>query len=200
MTRGNVFTIPKTVVSSPPSHSVVSSQPFIIPAARHTGPVVPLAVQEDLVKKGEAKTRKKKQKSSKKDKSVLVSVPQNPVSSLNVKHTPGPGYNDDDMQEPVFQAIQSSAVAPVPGSHFTGSEEALTGSTDKVKGSCTVTEKPVVSGHGSSAGQAATYTGQGERAPYPPATSMSSAVSGPPHDFQDTGYRVCLFRRFLIMN
>ena len=154
----------------------MSSQPFIIPAAWHTGPVVPPAVQEDLVKKGEAKTKKKKQKSLKKDKSVPVSVPQNPVSSLTVKHTPGPG-DYDDMPEPVFQSIQSSAVAPVPGSHFTGSEEALTGSTDKVNGSSTVTEKPVVSGHGSSTGQAATYTGQGERAPYPPATSMSSAVS-----------------------
>ena len=96
----------------------MSSQPFIIPAARHTGPVVPLAVEEDLVKKGEAKTKKKKQKSSKKDQSVPVSVPQNPVSSLTVKHTPGPGDLDDDMPEPVFQVIQSSAVAPVPGSHF----------------------------------------------------------------------------------
>ena len=65
----------------------------------------------------------------------------------------------------------------------------MTGSTDKVKGSSSVAEKPVVSGHGSSTGQSATYTGQGERAPYPPATSMSCAVSGPPHDFQDTGYR-----------
>ena len=159
-----------------------------LPAARHTSPVVPPPVQEDLVKKGEAKTKKKKQKSSKKDKSVPVSVPQKPVSSLTVKHTPGPG-DYDDMPEQVFQAIQSSAVAPIPGSHFTGSEEALTGSTDKVKGSSTVTEKPVVSSHGSSTSQAATYTGQGERAPYPPATSMSSAVSGPRHDFQDTGYR-----------
>ena len=92
------------------------------------------------------------------------------------------------LRKHLFQH-QSSAVGPVPGSHFTGSEEALTGYTDKVTGSSTFTEKPIVSGHGSSTSQAATYTGQGERAPYPPATSMSSAFPGPPHDFPDTGYR-----------
>ena len=101
------------------------------------------AVQEDLVKKGEAKTKKKKQKSSRKAKSVPVSVPQNPVSSLTVQHTPGPG-DYDDMPEPVFQSVQSATVAPVPDSHFTCSEEVSTGATDKVKDSSTVTERPVV--------------------------------------------------------
>ena len=151
MSRGNVFTIPKTVVSFPPSHTVVSSQPFINPAARHTGPVVSPAIQEELYKKGEARTKKKQKKSSK-DKTVPDSVPQNPVSALTAKNTPGPG-DDDDMPAPVFQSIQSSAVAPIPGSHFTGSEKALTGSTDKITGSSsTFTEKPVVTGHGSTTG------------------------------------------------
>ena len=62
LSRGNVFTIPKTVVSSLPYHTVVSAQPFINPAARHTGPVVSPAVQEELYKKGEAKRKKEKAK------------------------------------------------------------------------------------------------------------------------------------------
>ena len=59
LSRGNVFTIPKPVVSSPPSHSVISSQPFIIPAARHTGPVVSPAVQEDWLRQVKPKQRRK---------------------------------------------------------------------------------------------------------------------------------------------
>ena len=54
LSHGNVFSTPKTVVSSLPSttSALISSQPFINPSARHTGPVVPPAVQETLPKKG----------------------------------------------------------------------------------------------------------------------------------------------------
>ena len=48
----------------------MSAKPFKNPAARRTSPVVSPAFQEELYKKGEAKTKKKKQKSSKKDKAV----------------------------------------------------------------------------------------------------------------------------------
>ena len=52
------------------------------------------------------------------------------------------------------------------------------------------TEKPVYTGQGCTTGQETTFTGQGERAPYPPATSVSSAAcTGPPYGFPDTGYR-----------
>ena len=140
LSRGNVFTIPK-VVSSLPSQTIVSAQPFINPVARHIGPVVSPAVQKELYKKGEAKRKKKKQKSSKKDKAVPDSVPRNPVKDI-----PGPG-DDDDMPELVFQPVQTSTVAPTPGSKFTGSEEAFTGSASKITGSSSLfTEGPIYTG------------------------------------------------------
>ena len=104
LSRGNMFTIPKTVVSSLPSHTVVSAQPCIYPAARHTGLAVSPAAQEELYKKGEAKTKKKKKKSSKKDKAVPDSVHQTTVSSVPGQDIPAPG-DDVDMPEPVFQPI-----------------------------------------------------------------------------------------------
>ena len=61
------------------------------------------------------KEKKKKQKSSKKDKAVPDSVHQTTVSSLSAQDIPGPG-DDDDMPEPVFQPIQTSTAAPAPGS------------------------------------------------------------------------------------
>ena len=179
--RGNVFTVPKTVVSASPSHSVVSSQPFIDPAARHTGLVVPPAVQEDFYK-GEAKTKKKKQKSSKKDKTVPDS--KDSVSSLAVKSAPGPGVYD--MPEPVFQPVQFSVSVAKPGSLRTGSEEVFTGATGQgTSSSSTAVVGQQVTGFGAPTGQSASHTGQDERA---------HLSTGPSHDFPDTAYRDLSFQ------
>ena len=78
---------------------MISSRPFINPAARHTGPVVPPAVQETLPKGGESKPIKKAHKSSKSDKAKRDFGPQATASSGPVLDIPGPG---DDIQEPVF--------------------------------------------------------------------------------------------------
>ena len=67
LSRGSVFTTPKTAVSSLPSHMLVSSQPFINPSARHTGPVVPPADQDSKIG-GESKAKQKPPKSSKSGK------------------------------------------------------------------------------------------------------------------------------------
>ena len=69
LSKGNMFTTPKSVFSSLPitTSTLISSQPFINPAAQHTGPVVSLAVQETLPKGGESKPIKKAHKSPKSD-------------------------------------------------------------------------------------------------------------------------------------
>ena len=95
-----------SVVSSLPTHTLVSNQPFINPAAWLTGPVVSPAVQETYVKGGESKTKKKSHKSSKSDRTKLDVGTHAAASSGPALDIPGPG---DDMQEPVFQPIQISS-------------------------------------------------------------------------------------------
>ena len=110
---GNVFSTPKTVVSSLPSttSALISSKPFINPAVWHTGLVVPVAVQETLPKKGdESKPIKKTQKSSKSDKAKLDLGRQSIASSGPVLDIPSSG---DDTQEPVFQPMHGSTTATV---------------------------------------------------------------------------------------
>ena len=109
LSRGNVFTVPKTTVSSLPTHTVVSFQPFINPATRHTGPVVSPADQDSLSKKGgEVKLKERSHKPSKSDKARPDFGHQATVSSGPAFDIPGLG---DDVQEPVFQSMQTSSTA-----------------------------------------------------------------------------------------
>ena len=84
LSRGNVFSTPKAAVNPPSSKVVLSDSPFIAPAARLTGPVETLAVQEVGSKSGETKPKKSKDKKLKKSAKIsdkLVPVDQ-PVPAL----------------------------------------------------------------------------------------------------------------------
>ena len=67
LSRGNVFSIPKTSVSSS-AHPVISDIPFINPSARPTGPVRLLADEVVPLKGSEPKPKKKSHKANKGDK------------------------------------------------------------------------------------------------------------------------------------
>ena len=62
LSRGNVFSTPKTAVNPVSAKVVVSDSPFIAPAAQPTGPVETPAVQEAVTKSGDAKPKKAKDK------------------------------------------------------------------------------------------------------------------------------------------
>ena len=98
LSRGNVFSTPKTAVP-PVSHPVLSDKPFLISFAQPTGPVVYLAEQEVHVKTSETKTKKKSHKSAKGEK--VKHVTENPAPAADI---PGSG---DDLQEPIFQPVPS---------------------------------------------------------------------------------------------
>ena len=71
LSRGNVFSTPKTMVNPIPSHTVVSDTPFIVPSARLTGPVeFPAEVEADTPQDNTStsKDKKKSQKSHKEGK------------------------------------------------------------------------------------------------------------------------------------
>ena len=137
LSRGNVFTTPKTVVSSLPTttSTLISSQPFINPAARHTGPVVSPAVQETLPKGGESKPIKKAHKSSKSDKAKLDFGPQATASSGPVLDIPSLEH------ELVFQQIHASCRETADmGFQSTGSEQ-TTSPEHKTTGSTSCSPK-----------------------------------------------------------
>ena len=164
LSRGNIFTTPRTAVSTIPSHSLVSTQPFINPSARHTGPV----------DKGsdigvESKPQPRVHKSSMADKTIPDQGPQVSLTGSPVL-IPGSG---DDPQEPVFQPVQSS-VEPF----ATGLEP----STDQKQHSTGPT--PSVSRSQKRSGQDISSTGRVEPAPYPPA-----AASGASFVVTDPSYR-----------
>ena len=82
LSRGNMFSMPKTSVKPMPPHTVVSDSPFISPSARLTGPVdAPAEVElkekshkDDKPKKDDNKDNKKEHKSRKdKDKEIKQS-------------------------------------------------------------------------------------------------------------------------------
>ena len=75
LSRGNVFSTPKMAVNPSSSKAVPSDSPFIAPAARPTGPVESPAVQEAVVKSGEDKPKKTKDKKHKKS----VKIADKPV-------------------------------------------------------------------------------------------------------------------------
>ena len=60
LSRGNVFSTPKTAVNPVSAKVVVSDSPFIAPAARPTGPVETPAVQDAVTKSGDVKPKKSK--------------------------------------------------------------------------------------------------------------------------------------------
>ena len=156
-----MFTTPKTVVSSLPTtaSTLVLSQPFINPAARHTDLVEPPAVQELVPKGGESKPIKKAPKSAKSVKAKLDFGTQTTTSAGPVLDIPGSG---DEIQEPVFQPLHaSSTVTANMGFQSTGQEQTATGS------SSLFTKAP------KHTGQESLSTGPFEPAPYPPATATS---------------------------
>ena len=185
LSRGNVFSTPKTVVSSLPTtaSALISSQPFINPAARHTGSESAPAVHETLPKKGGvSKPIKKTQKSSRSDKVKPDLGPQATASSGPVLDIPGSG---DDIQEPVFQPMHASSTATVDmGFQSTGSEQ-TTGPEHKTTGSTSLfTQVP------KSAGPERHSTGLFDPAPCPPAAAASSvSFAGPDYGMSDTEYR-----------
>ena len=70
LSRGNVFSTPKTSIIPMPPHTVVSDSPFIAPSARLTSPVdVPAEVELQSKPKGnkEDKSKKKDHQKSRKD-------------------------------------------------------------------------------------------------------------------------------------
>ena len=75
LSRGNVFSTPKMAVNPSSLKAVPSESPFIAPAARPTGPVESPAVQEAVVKSGEDKPKKTKDKKHKKS----VKIADKPV-------------------------------------------------------------------------------------------------------------------------
>ena len=141
LSRGNLFTTPKTTVSSLPSHTLVSSQPFINPSAWHIGPVVPPADQDSVFKKGgESKSKQKGHEPSKSNKARPDVGPRNTVSSGPAFDIPGPG---DDVQELVFQPVQTTSTADM-AFQSTGSE-AYTSQEQKSTGKAAMfTEAPKV--------------------------------------------------------
>ena len=174
--RGNVFTIPKTVVCSLPFHTVVSAQPFINPAARYTGPVVSLAVQEELYKKVKLNQKRKSKSPQRRTRlfrtlCLIILLKTSPVREMMT------------CRNRYFSLFRLLLLHP--GSKFTGSEEAFTDSASKTTSSSSLfTEGPIYTG------QEATCTSQGERAPYPLAALISSAVcTSPPYGFSDAVYR-----------
>ena len=175
-----MFTTPKTTVSSLPSHTLVSSQPFINLSARHTGPVVPPAEQDSLFKKGgESKSKQKAHKPSKSDKARQDLGPQDTASSGPAVDIPGTG---DDVQEPVFQPVQSAATAD--RTFQSTRSELYTGQDKKSTGeSARFTEAP------KRTGQESQSTGHFEPAPYPPASSPGVLFPGPGYGVSKTEYR-----------
>ena len=181
LSRGNVFTTPKTVVSSLPTtaSTLVSSQPFINPAAWHTGLVVPPAVQESVPKGGQSKPIKKAPKSSKSDKAKPDFGPQTTASASPVLDILGSG---DEIQEPVFQPLHaSSTVTADMGFQSTGPEK-TTGQEHTATGSSSLFTKAP-----KHTGQESLSTGPFEPAPYPPATAASNvSFAGPGYGVLDT--------------
>ena len=80
LSRGNVFSTPKTVVNPVSAKVVVSDSPFIALAAWPTGPVETPAVQEAVTKVKKSKDKKQK-KTVKSDKPVHVDQPVPAVST-----------------------------------------------------------------------------------------------------------------------
>ena len=108
LSRGNVFTTPKTSASVS-SHPVLSDKPFINPSARPTGPVVYPAEQDIKLTKSDAKSKKKSHKSkSEKPKDTAIIDPLASAKSI-------------PMQEPVFRPVSSAS------SSVTGQELKSTG-------------------------------------------------------------------------
>ena len=167
LSRGNVFITPKTTVSTLPSHSMVSSQPFINPSARHTGSVVLLA--DRVSGMGVDPTPQLRvHKSSVSDKAVPDSGPQVSLTGSPVL-IPGPG---DDPQEPIFQLVQTS-------------EESFSTRLDPVETKHHFTgPTPSVAKGQKRTGQDIPVTGRIESAPYPPA-----AASGASFMVSDSSYR-----------
>ena len=163
LSRGNIFTTLKTAVSTLPSHSMVSTQPFVNPSARHTGSVVlPADRVSDMGV--ESKPQPRVHKSSMSDKAMPDSDPQVSLTGSPV-FIPGPG---DDPQEPIFQPVQ-----PAEESFATRFEP----STDQKQHSTGPT--PSVSRSQKRTGQDVPSTGRIEPAPYPPASGASFIVSDP---------------------
>ena len=76
LSRGSVFSTPKAAVNPSSAKAVLSDSPFIAPAARPTGPVETPAVQEVVVKSGDPKPKKTKDKKHKKS----VKITEKPVT------------------------------------------------------------------------------------------------------------------------
>ena len=179
-----MFSTAKTVVSSLPTttSTLVSSQPFINPAAQHTSLVVPPAVQETVPKVGESKPIKKAPKSSKCDKAKPNFGPQTTASAGPVLDIPGSG---DDIQEPVFQPLHASSTVTADMGLQSTSPEQTTGQEYKATGSSSLFTKTT-----KHTGQESHSTGPFEPAPYPPATAASSvSFAGPGYGVSDTDHR-----------
>ena len=98
LSRGNVFSVPKSTASTS-AHPVISEKPFINPSAWPTGPVGNPADQGISVAKSDVKPKKKSHKSKTvKSKEVASSSP------VPASHIPGPG---DETQELVFMPVSA---------------------------------------------------------------------------------------------
>ena len=99
LSRGNVFSTPKSTVQHVPSHAAISNTPFIPPSARLTGPVEFLAEgevdkqQDSKIVERDAKDQRKSRKSRKETKDNKHSKkrqvsPSPDVGTLHVKSAP----------------------------------------------------------------------------------------------------------------
>ena len=158
LSRGNVFTTPKTIVSTLPCQAMVSSQPFINPSVHHTGPVV---VPAD---KGSGTTF---------DYHAPVVVNKR-IMSAKAFPDPGPRISHagapvlipgsgDESQEPIFQPVQPEESMP------TGLEPLKKPSVAFSQSSLSKSQKRT--------GQDSSSTGHVEPAPYPPAPGASLGLS-----------------------
>ena len=134
LSRGNVFSTPKTTVNPVTSKVVLSDSPFIPLAARPTGPVETPAVQGVVSKSGQGKPKKSKDKKQKKsakssDKSVQLDQPvhalttsgpenvvQVPAHKKTAKLAPSVSLQQEDLQtgaagESTFDKPSSSVLS-----------------------------------------------------------------------------------------
>ena len=84
LSRGNIFSTPKTSVSKVPCQELISNTPFSAPATRPTSPVESLVVQEahSKIKKDDNKDKRKDILSHAKTKRKTLNI-QRSVTALN---------------------------------------------------------------------------------------------------------------------
>ena len=125
LSRGNVFSTPKSTVQHVPSHAVVSDPPFIPPSAQLTGPVEfpaegevdkpqdSSAIQKDVKEKRKSrKSRRESREEDKHSKKRQVS-PSPDVSASHVKSAPVQVKPPVQVQAtPGLEVVQKSKTNP----------------------------------------------------------------------------------------